>query len=106
MLLAAIVGGHAARWFHVPRVIGFMLGGITLRVVLFELLSVREGEPVERQLQAAAAPLRAVKDLALGLILFTIGSTLERYTSQINQLFASHARFLAVSVQAAIIASF
>ena len=78
MLLAAIAGGHIARWFHIPRVIGFMLGGIALRVFLYELLSVREGEPVERQLQAAAAPLRAVKDLALGLILFTIGSALER----------------------------
>ncbi len=78
MLLAAIVGGHLARWFHAPRVIGFVLGGVALRVILHELVLARDAEAVELQLQSAAEHLGAVKDLALGLILFMIGGVFER----------------------------
>jgi Kef-type K+ transport system membrane component KefB/CBS domain-containing protein len=74
MLLAAIVGGHAAKSVHVPRVIGYVLGGLALRWMLVALLpAVGSEDAIEPRLDEAAAPLRAVKDLALGLILFSIG---------------------------------
>ncbi|MCH7812603.1 MAG: CBS domain-containing protein [Planctomycetes bacterium] len=76
MLLAAIVGGYAARFVHVPRVIGFLVGGIGLRVVLRILLDPLEGSA--EALATAAAPLGAVNDLALGMILFAIGGVFER----------------------------
>lgn len=72
MLVAAIVGGHVARSFHIPRVVGFLLGGMILRAILHGLWT--SGEALE----AAVAPLKAIKDLALGLILFTIGGIFER----------------------------
>ncbi|MCP4245701.1 MAG: hypothetical protein GY778_01500, partial [bacterium] len=76
MLLAAIIGGYAARFVHVPRVIGFLLGGVGLRVVLRVLLDPVEGSA--EALATAAVPLGAVNDLALGMILFAIGGVFER----------------------------
>ncbi len=79
MLVAAIVGGYSARLVHVPRVVGFLLGGLALRAMLHGLLVPDDGDgSVANALQSAAAPLKAIKDLALGLILFTIGSVFER----------------------------
>ncbi len=78
MLLAAIVGGYGARWLHLPRVVGYLIGGAVLRVVLHALVVTDEGGVSEQQLQAAAEPLDAIRDLALGLILFTIGGVFER----------------------------
>lgn len=72
MLVAAIIGGHLARLVHVPQVIGILLGGIVLRAVLDGLKIPSE------ELQQAFVPLKAIKDLALGLILFTIGGIFER----------------------------
>ncbi|MFQ5492321.1 MAG: CBS domain-containing protein [Phycisphaerae bacterium] len=76
MLLAAIVGGFVARNLHIPRVIGYLAGGMALRAVLGAVI-----EPLEGGAQAladAAKPLSAVNDLALGMILFTIGRVFER----------------------------
>ena len=78
MLLAAIVGGYGARWLHVPRVVGYLIGGAVLRVILHSLVVTDDGGVAERQLQYAAEPLDAIRDLALGLILFTIGGVFER----------------------------
>jgi CBS domain-containing protein len=79
MLLAALIGGHIARSIHVPRVIGFLLGGVALRAVLYNLLASGQGGDVATDiLVAAARPLEAIKDLALGLILFMIGGVFER----------------------------
>lgn len=78
MLLAAIVGGYAARTIHVPRVIGFLVGGIALRLLLYGVLIPDDGGGQTAKLDAAAEPLKAIRDLALGLILFTIGRVFER----------------------------
>ncbi|RME36622.1 MAG: hypothetical protein D6788_11210, partial [Planctomycetota bacterium] len=77
MLCAGIAGGYAARLVRVPRVIGFLLGGVALRYLLHAVL-VEEGDAeAKAALAASAGPLRAVSDLALGMILFTIGSVFE-----------------------------
>lgn len=78
MLLAAIVGGYAARLVRVPRVVGFLAGGVALRAALDAMLSTTADGDAADRLQAAFAPLGSVKDLALGLILFTIGRVFER----------------------------
>jgi CBS domain-containing protein/Kef-type K+ transport system membrane component KefB len=78
MLVSAIVGGYAARLVHVPRVVGFLLAGVALRVLLYALLDAADDGAARSELQAAAEPLRVIKDLALGLILFTIGGVFER----------------------------
>jgi len=75
LLLAAIVGGHAARLMHVPRVVGYLVGGAVLHTILTEVYG--HGEQMEH-LKASSVPLKAIKDLALGLILFKIGSVFER----------------------------
>lgn len=78
MLVAAIVGGHAARFVRIPRVVGFLLGGAVLQAVLSALLDGAEPEGGGQTLEEAAAQLKPIKDLALGLILFTIGAMFER----------------------------
>ena len=78
MLIAAIGGGYAARFVHIPRVVGFLVGGLGLRLVLQWTLGITEGSLDDEALQAAALPLEAIKDLALGLILFSIGHVFER----------------------------
>ena len=78
MLLAAIIGGHVARMVHVPRVVGFLLGGVGLQFVLRTAVSGALPEKGSEALEAAAIPLKAIQDLALGLILFTIGNVFER----------------------------
>jgi len=78
MLLAAIVGGAVARRVHVPRVIGYLLGGVVLRALLGALLVPAEGSGAADALHVTARPLESVNDLALGLILFSIGGVFER----------------------------
>jgi len=75
MLLAAIIGGYAARWLHVPRVVGFLVGGAVLHETLCAVYATPEDQ---NALQQASAPLKAIQDLALGLILFKIGNVFER----------------------------
>ena len=74
MLLSAIVGGYLARLVHLPRVIGFLLAGVGLRA----LLMAGVGDGGSAALDESAEPLSAIKDLALGVILFTIGGLFER----------------------------
>ena len=78
MLVSAIVGGFVARSVRVPRVIGFLLGGVALRAVLYAVYAPSGGEDQAEALKTAAKPLGAIKDLALGLILFQIGEVFER----------------------------
>jgi Kef-type K+ transport system membrane component KefB/CBS domain-containing protein len=78
MLVAGIVGSHAARRVHIPRVVGFLLSGIALRAVLLGVLPSGGDGAVDAGLSAAAEPLGAIRDLALGLILFTVGGVFER----------------------------
>ena len=77
MLVAAILGGYAARRVRVPRVVGFLLFGVVLKLVLHRVLD-PEGTAENAQLwDAAERTLRPIKDLALGLILFSIGGVFE-----------------------------
>jgi Kef-type K+ transport system membrane component KefB/CBS domain-containing protein len=75
MLAAAIVGGYAARLVRVPRVVGFLLAGLALRTGLDAFVS---GNDNVAALGSVSAALHPIKDLALGLILFTIGGVFER----------------------------
>lgn len=93
MLVAAIVGGYSVRFFHLPRVIGFVLGGVALRSVLYAVIDPVEGSPREQALEAAVEPLKAIRDLALGLILFTIGGVFER-----SKLRATRQRVLRIAL--------
>jgi Kef-type K+ transport system membrane component KefB/CBS domain-containing protein len=78
ILLAAIVGGYAARTLHVPRVVGYLVVGIALRFGLYEVLGAGADEEAARKLAAAEEPLKAIKDLALGIIVFLLGGVFER----------------------------
>ncbi len=93
MLVAAIVGGYAARFVHVPRVVGYLIAGIALRYVLLVSLDTGDSEAVARELAVSAKPLSAIKNLALGIILFTIGSVFER-----RQLNAAGKRVLQIGL--------
>jgi CBS domain-containing protein len=82
MLAAAIGGGYAARALRVPRVVGYLLAGAGLKLLLQWLLIGPDDDTAARlatieELNAAAAPLKPVKDLALGIILFSIGGVFE-----------------------------
>lgn len=78
MLVTAIVGGHAARFIRMPAVVGYLTGGIALRSLLGVVWGAAcEGEAIS-PLEKAADSLGAVKDLALGLILFAIGGVFDR----------------------------
>lgn len=77
MLLAAIVGGHASRSLHIPRVVGYLAGGVVLRLVLSAAIGA-DSSDVNQALDLAAEPLSAVKDLALGVVLFFLGAVFER----------------------------
>ncbi len=77
MLIAGIAGGFAARWVHVPRVVGFLLSGIALRACLHYALESSE-EQISAALDHSAIPLAAIRDLALGMILFKVGSVFEK----------------------------
>ncbi|MFQ5412194.1 MAG: CBS domain-containing protein [Phycisphaerae bacterium] len=77
MLAAAIAGGYVAHALRIPRVVGYLLAGVGLKVLLYRLLEIEPGDPREVDLQAAAEPLKAIKDLGLGIILFSIGGVFE-----------------------------
>lgn len=77
VLLAAIVGGHLAHLLRTPRVIGYLLSGIALRLGLQAIIQHHDPQALEH-LEDAAKPLQAIKGLALGLILFTMGGIFER----------------------------
>ncbi len=93
MLLSALAGGYLARLVHVPRVVGFLLAGVLLRVGIYGLFVSEGDEAAARACDAAAEPLDAIKDLALGLILFVIGGVFER-----SRLVATGRRILRISV--------
>ncbi len=78
MLLAAIVGGYAAAFVRVPRVVGYLLAGLLLHLALAALA--QRGETTAEWFQPLAQSarwLQGLKQLALGLIMFAIGSVFE-----------------------------
>lgn len=74
----AFLGGHAAHFLHIPRVVGFILGGVALRAAVSIHGAAAAGDEHVGGLVEAASLLQPLKDLALGLILFTIGGVFER----------------------------
>ena len=78
LLLAGLVGAYVARLVRVPKVLGFIAAGLALKGALVWYAGVRIGaEEAARAAEAAALPLRPVTHLALGMILFSIGSVFE-----------------------------
>lgn len=70
MLFAAIIGGWIAYMLHIPRVVGYLVAGAGLKAIwVFTMGASSATEP--------ASALIPIKDLALGLILFSIGSVFE-----------------------------
>jgi len=77
MLLAAIIGGHVAGWVRVPRVVGFIVAGVVLKLIFDRAYSADAS--ARGELTGLLGSLSVVRDLALGLILFTIGEAFERF---------------------------
>lgn len=71
MLVAAVVGGYAAQWVRLPRVIGYIVAGIVLK------LFISKGYGHDTAVHITSS-LTLVTDLTLGLILFTIGRVFDR----------------------------
>lgn len=86
MLAAAIAGGYLAGLLRIPRVVGYLFAGVALREVLGRLLHIEPSGASADELAAAAAPLKAIKDLGLGIILFSIGAVFEsRHLAAVGQ---------------------
>lgn len=76
MLVAAVVGIRLARVAHVPRVVGYLVLGIALKVVLQAVTgSGYATNPIPLPAQDA---LGVVKSFALALILFEIGAAFDK----------------------------
>lgn len=73
MVLCAVIGGSVAHALRAPRVVGYLLGGAALKLTIGVL-----GPPEATLLSApTVGPLNALVDLALCLILFSIGGVFE-----------------------------
>lgn len=68
-LVAAGIGGYAAKLFRAPRIIGYLVMGLLLKATMQRFAPAEVGYPSES--------LRFVTDLSLGLILFMIGGVFE-----------------------------
>ena len=68
MLIAAFIGGYVAKWLRIPRIVGYILVGAALHQAV---LGTGDALPWMRSLGGL------VNELALGLILFTIGQVFE-----------------------------
>ena len=78
MLLIAIAGGYAGALFRLPRVVGYLAGGVLLHVLVAAFHEPTQAwhSPAE-MIAAAADQLSGLKTLALGLIMFVMGSVFE-----------------------------
>jgi CBS domain-containing protein len=93
MLLAAILGGYAARLARVPRVVGYLVAGVALRWLVIEAFAGPVGSQEQTDLIAAGKSLQGIKTLALGLIMFAIGGVFE-----VDHLKAVGAKVLRISL--------
>jgi len=93
MLFVGIAFGAAARFVHLPRVIGYLIGGVCLKLALAAFVSssaaaggagpADASSPLAfaeaiRAVGGGSAPLAPVYDVVLGLIMFTLGGVFER----------------------------
>ncbi len=77
LLGAAILGGYVAHAFRVPRVVGYLFSGAAVKLGLLFALGTSENAETSARLADAFVPLKAIKDLGLGIILFSIGRVFE-----------------------------
>jgi len=79
MLLAGIAGGYAARFIRIPRVVGFLVAGVILKQLVSLYMGYSLDDRADARTEAAALgeALRPLSYLALGLILFSVGTALE-----------------------------
>jgi Kef-type K+ transport system membrane component KefB/predicted transcriptional regulator len=77
MLFAAITGGYLAHVVRVPRVVGYLLAGVALKTFLNYFLSINPESHSVLALVESSQSLKAVTDIGLGVILFSIGSVFE-----------------------------
>lgn len=81
IIVAGIVGGHAARLVRVPRVVGYLIAGAALKFALAAAGPANTSlTEALGQLEATAGALDPLVDLALGMILFSIGMVFEART--------------------------
>ena len=76
LLLAALIGDRTARAMHIPRVVGYLLLGLILRLVLPWVTA--GAERTGDSLQDTIGLVNIIKSLALCLILFAIGTSFDR----------------------------
>jgi Kef-type K+ transport system membrane component KefB/predicted transcriptional regulator len=77
MLLAAIVGGYAAAFCHVPRVVGYLLAGVALHYALRWYRGDWSAPPDLHSVEGSVVFLTGIRTVALGLIMFSIGNVFE-----------------------------
>lgn len=77
MLLTAIIGGYAGALVRVPRVVGYLVGGVVLQYLLGYVEVRFTGSADEHFLTSSVNDLHGIQTLALGLIMFSIGDVFE-----------------------------
>lgn len=78
LLLVSMIGALCAKRIHVPKVIGYLLAGIGIKIFMQWYLHRQDASLDSEHLASMLiAPLRPVNDLALGLIMFTLGTVFE-----------------------------
>jgi CBS domain-containing protein len=77
LVLVAIAGGSVAHALRAPRVIGYLAGGAIAKIAYDLVHAIPDGPLATFDLAPTERPLSAVVDLALGLILFSIGAVFE-----------------------------
>ncbi len=77
LLAAAILGGYVAHAVRVPRVVGYLFSGAVVKLGLVFALGASDNAETATRLGDAFVPLKAIKDLGLGIILFSIGRVFE-----------------------------
>lgn len=78
ILMASIAGGQMARLLRIPRVVGYLVMGVLLRQMVVWWLTNHNPQEANGWASQAIIPLGGIKTLALGMILFSMGSVLER----------------------------
>lgn len=78
MLVAGLVGAYVSRYLRIPKVVGYLLAGAALGAGLRWLFDYNDDAEARAALDASAEPLKTIKNVALGLILFTIGGVFDK----------------------------
>lgn len=80
MFVTALIGGYVARLAHAPRILGYLLGGLALKYLLAWTAlrsSAADWSAAVHGAGEAVRGLSPLSDLALGMILFTLGTAFD-----------------------------